>query len=405
MTPKPPPKPPACKDCGSLNLVTDQWHGLIVSACSDCGAEQNSGEVEVGPQATTEPAYYMGYEDIVPTDEGLTVSQASSSMETKVTSTRKEKRVTRASLAVEEFFANILYYGKPKTGKTTAAASVAKGGETVYIDAEAGLKSGPLLAHAIPVSNLLPEREISVGALDALFWELVEAPPYALVWDSISESHKKLLAHTVERRWERATTANKVGKERYATEIQDYGVNTAEMRDLSRKFRDIKCHTIFVALEKRTQDESTGEVAYGPDLTDKLASDILGYVDVICHTYTVEVEGQDEPEYWGAFRPFDMREGGDRFNMLPPRLAIPTADRVIKYLTGELDVNSDVMMAGIFERDEAADSPELKSDGTPESDAHVAAKAPSAAKKAAKPEASVAKKNPTRPKRPAPVKL
>jgi hypothetical protein len=257
--------------------------------------------------------------------------------------TMTTKKTERPSLADQELFANVLLYGEPKSGKTTAAAAAARLGRVCYIDAEAGLKKGPLSSFGIPITNIEPYSDITIDALDALFWELQEDVPVSLVWDSVSESHKKLLEATARRSRDKALAAGKE-REAYTTELGDYGTNTAEMRHLLRQFRDLPCHTVFVALEKRTQDENTGKVKYGPDLTDKLASDLLGYVDVIGHTYTVSVEGEEEPQYWAEFRNKGVYVGGDRFHALPPRLINPSLDRVVKYLQWEMDVDSDPEM-------------------------------------------------------------
>jgi hypothetical protein len=272
--------------------------------------------------------------------EGSTQPNKKEEVMAKAPTATKEKRPT---LADQVFFANILLYGEPKSGKTTAAAAVARLGRTVYVDAEAGLKRDAIASFGIPVTNIEPFMDITMYALDSLFWELKDGDlPVALVWDSVSESHKKLLEQTVTRTYDRATAKDR-DKERYATEIGDYGINTQEMRTLTRQFRDLQCHTIFVALEKRTQDDD-GTVKYTPDLTDRLANDLLGYVDVIGHTYTVERKDQD-PEYWATFRNQGKFVGGDRFKMLPVKMINPTADRIIAYLTGEMDEDSDPDLA------------------------------------------------------------
>lgn len=343
-------KPPSdfvCAHCGWEDFFFTDDTGE--RACLECGAVENSEG---------------GTDTPVASDSGVVAAAGGATgrlrpvarpvlnpKETKVTKKKSDldaQDSQPASLADEAFFANVLYYGKPKSGKTTHAASVAKLGRIEYIDAEAGLKNQALVQFGVPTANIHPNREITMDALDALFWELKDDPPTALVWDSISESHKKLLALTAQRRYERDIAAGKKVWEQYAIELGDYGVNTNEMRTLSRQFRDLECHTAFVALEKRDQDDKTGIVQYGPDMTAKLAEDILGYVDVICHTYTI-MNG-DEQQCWGAFRTFDLHVAGDRFNTLPPRLINPSMDRIIKYLTFEMDIDNDPEMQAEFAR-------------------------------------------------------
>lgn len=266
--------------------------------------------------------------------------------------------MARGTLAEQQDFLKILYYGEPKSGKTTASAALAKLGRTIHIDAEAGLKGRPLVEHGIPIGNIEVHRGITVEELDALFWEVkgeiaAGDGPVGLIWDSVSESSKKLLELTAAKGYAKAQALNKP-REQYSTFVEDYGSNTAEMRHLTRQFRDLECHVAFVALERRDVDESDGTVKYGPDLTPRLAGDLLGYVDVICHTYTVETAG--EPEYWGQFRNVGKYVGGDRFHALPPALINPSFDRVLAYISGDLDLDTDPDMQ-VEHHDEPVETP------------------------------------------------
>ena len=173
--------------------------------------------------------------------------------------------------------------------------------------------------------------------------------PVGVLWDSISEAHKKLLEQTAAKGYEKAKNAGKP-RERLSIHLEDYGTNSGEMRYLMRRFLDLECHVGFAALSKREQDQNTGYVTYGPDMTPKLAQDLLGYVDLVCKTYTNTVDGMDEPEYWGLFRAVEGWAAKDRFHALPPRLINPTFDRVIKYVDGELTADTDPDMEAARER-------------------------------------------------------
>lgn len=257
------------------------------------------------------------------------------------------------SLADIQTHMKLLYYGRPKSGKTTDAASIAKSegvARVEYIEVESGLKPQPLINHfAVPVAKINVNRETDDEAIEDLISTLNADVPDAVVVDSATELHKKLLEELAGFKRSRDLAAGKV-RDKYSVEVGDYGDNTTQMRRFFRAFRDLPCHTIFVALEKRDQDKQTGEVGYGPDLTPKLASDLLGYVDVICHTTVEGVAGRAEPNYWGTFRALDLYEGGDRFHMLPPRLINPSADRILAYIDGELTLDDDDDMQREFAR-------------------------------------------------------
>lgn len=255
----------------------------------------------------------------------------------------------RSTLSEQREFVKILYYGDPGTGKTTATASMAKEGPILFIAAEPGLKARPLVELGVPVQNISIHEAITFDALKDLFWEVKEMievggedAPVAVIWDSISEAHKKLLEQTAFAGYEKAKNKGQ-DRERLSIFLEDYGTNSSEMRFLMRRYMDLECHVAFVSLARQDKDKD-GTVNYGADMTPKIAADLHGYVDIICHTETKTVPWSDEPQYWGIFRPVDAWQGKDRFHALPPRLIDPTLDRVVAYVNGDLDAESDPVM-------------------------------------------------------------
>src|SRR5690625_8048708 len=67
-----------------------------------------------------------------------------------------------------------------------------------------------------------------------------------------------------------------------------------QFRDLLRKYRDLPCHLILTALERRDVDEDTGQVAYGPALSPGVQKEVLGYIDLVLYFNEVERETKNE---------------------------------------------------------------------------------------------------------------
>jgi hypothetical protein len=238
---------------------------------------------------------------------------------------------------------NILYYGEAKRGKTTALAGLARLGHVLYVDAESGLKSKPLAQHGIPVANIEPFRGVSFDKLYDLFLEtlanLEKNQDYVagVVLDSLTEIQKILLEQIANAEVNKAALANQI-KDPYMYERSWWGKNTEQMRRLIRAYRDLPCHTGMSALQRRDQDDDLS-VVYGPAVTPALQNDIVGYMDVVCYTTVVALNGVDW--FIGAFRPMGKYITGDRFNMLPRVLNNPSFDRVISYIEGELTEEND----------------------------------------------------------------
>jgi hypothetical protein len=277
----------------------------------------------------------------------------------------KPAPVARQTLADVREPINILYYGDGGTGKTTNLAMMANQGRVVYVNAEAGLKARPLRKLGVNVANieLFPNREagerLDYDSLEALYWrmlaELDDNPEaYAgCVWDSVTEIHKALLDGVVEGA---VAKADRMGKERdpFFIDIADYGVMTEQMRRLLRKFRDLPCHFGASALARRMQDDD-GAVTYGPAVTPALATDLHGYMDIVCYTEVVEVAGEEE--FRGKFAPVGKVRGKDRFSALPKKgLVDPTFERIRAYVEEELGLEEDPVMAAARERRKGAEA-------------------------------------------------
>ena len=255
------------------------------------------------------------------------------------------------SLENDEDLVNVLFYGDNGIGKTTDLASLAKLGKVVFIEAESGLKRGPLSRLGIPTKNLqlvrdtASEKQITFGKLKALCDQLridLADDPNAIagvIFDSITEIQVKLLRQIMDKRIDRAFDKTGTQQETHKAFIEDYGVNTAELRDLIRMFRDLPCHVGLSATETRDEDDD-GAIVYRPNLTPKIASDLKGYVDLVCYVMPPQTFG-GKKYYLGKFNPGGKYQAKDRFGIMPNVLCNPTYDRVIAYVSGELTEKTD----------------------------------------------------------------
>jgi hypothetical protein len=232
----------------------------------------------------------------------------------------------RPTLDTQTTFVNLLLYGDPGSGKTTGATGLARAGRLVYVDAENGLKRQPLETLGLPTENIQVYRPATFAGLEELAGELraeLTHDPDAyvgVVLDSLSEIQRALIEEDA--------------RGRYRLTQGDYGENTQKLRRGLRLYRDLPCHVGFTAHVRRDEDDD-GEVHFGPALTPAVAGDLLGLVDVVCHTHAIaRLDGQ-EPDYLGAFRPGRKFVAKDRFGLLPPRLINPTFDRVVAYVEGD----------------------------------------------------------------------
>lgn len=110
-----------------------------------------------------------------------------------------------------------------------------------------------------------------------------------VIIDSLTESQKRSLDRIIDVRNKKKSSGSLTDDVDFSTAtatLQDYGVNTQQMRKLIRAFRDLPMNVIMIALETELKDEVSGEVKVSPALTTKLAADVATYVDVIGRLYT-----------------------------------------------------------------------------------------------------------------------
>lgn len=249
-------------------------------------------------------------------------------------------------------FTNSCFYGREGSGKTTAAARMANvapdGSRVLFINAEGGLKKGPLRKRGVDTSKIVvwpdPKKNQRVthkGLMELhrrVKADLMRDPNswFGIVMDSATEVHTAILDTVQQKRVQKVLDKGAEVDEDFV-DIADYGTMSKLFRDSLRAFRDLPCHFVVTALERRDVDKDTGKPFYGPAVTPGLQTDLLGYVD-----FVLMFKAQDED---GPYRA--LTKGGgkyrakDRFDVLPRVLAEPMFDRILGYVDGTLDADTD----------------------------------------------------------------
>jgi hypothetical protein len=260
---------------------------------------------------------------------------------------------------------NILWYGDGGSGKTTDLATMAKFGKVWIANAESGLKARALRSHGIPIENIEifpdPEagEEITFDGIEAEWLRIREAlheDPDAYVgvgWDSVTEIQQTLKDLEMVRGQTKAARRG-VERDPFTMDQDNWRTVNEQCRKLIRKFRDLPCHFGASALQRREQDND-GAVVYMPAVTPGLQNDLVGWVDVVCHTETIVVDGEEA--FVGLLRNLGKYRGKDRFRMTPRRLVDPTHERITAYINGELTLETDELMQDLKARMEREREP------------------------------------------------
>lgn len=251
---------------------------------------------------------------------------------------------------------NTLLYGREGSGKSTAGARLANiasnlpagKGRLLVINAEGGFKKGPLRKRGVDTSRIVvwpdpkKHQRVTHRALDEVHRRVkadLERDPdswIGIMMDSASEVHIALLDSVQAKRVQMIKDKGADVDEDHV-DIADYGTMSKMFRDILRKFRDLPCHFIVTALERRDVDKDTGKPQYGPAVTPGLQSDLLGYVDFVL---MCKAEDEDGP-FRALTRANSRYRAKDRFDVLPKVMVDPFLDRIVAYVSGELEPETD----------------------------------------------------------------
>ena len=267
-----------------------------------------------------------------------------------------------AALEETKDYVKAIFWGREGSSKTTSAAHATSLGPVLVINAEAGLQLKALQRQGVDTSKIAiypnPNEEnttIDYETLEAIYFQLksdlMQDPNAwaAVVIDSVTEVAEALVGQATDNRVERAEArAEQQGikfddSARWNTDRNDYGVMSKQFRDLLRKYRDLPCHLILTALERRDVDEDTGQVTYGPAISPGVQKDVLGYMDLVLYFKEAERETKNEPAkpYRAVTHNSGRYRSKDRYGLLPQVLVEPTFTRIHQYLQEELTQEQD----------------------------------------------------------------
>lgn len=252
-------------------------------------------------------------------------------------------------------YLNILNYGREGGGKTTNAARMANAadaqgvpknkGKILVVNAEGGLKIRALKRRGVNTDRIVvwpdprKHQRATHAGLDQIFRnvrsDLIKDPEswYGVCFDSVSEIHVAILDSVQAKRVKKIADQGKDVDPDFV-DLSDYGTMSKLFRDILRKFRDLPCHFVCTALERRDIDKDTGKPQYGPAVTPGLQSDLLGYVDFVL---MCKAEDEDGP-YRALTRANSRYRAKDRFDVLPKVMVDPYFDRIVAYVMGEMDM-------------------------------------------------------------------
>lgn len=264
-----------------------------------------------------------------------------------------------ATLDDDTPFLNAILWGPPGTGKTTAAAHMAKLGRVKYIRADQSVRAAPLRRLGIDTRLIEPVDTFDPTALENCINEWHEelgdetSGLAGVVLDTGTEWASKRAERQIDIDWKKY----EVKSARDHTEVDptlrfiagdvrdQYNIVTQEGRRLGRRLRELPCHVVITFQVRRDVDQDSGRTVYGPDTNPALQGHLVAYADLVVQLIPEGSWPDGRPMVVGYSRPDGKHLRKDRDGLLPSRLADPTFDRLWAYASGALTKDSDEVQA------------------------------------------------------------